>query len=332
MLHMINYFRSEMPRPIMGIGHSMGGNQLVNLALIHPRLFESLILMDPVIQISVSPKGNVMPAQSSAVRRDKWPSRKAAAESFGRSKFYQTWDPRVLKLWIKYGLRDLPTKVYPEQQPASIPLASATTEPTITPAASDDKEVTLTTTKHQEVFTFLRPNLAPEFPAGLSKEQLATLRQLTHPDLPSNDYFKKQIYRPEPIITFNNLPHLRPSVLYVFGELSPISSAENRADKMAVTGAGVSGSGGVNAGRVKEEIVMGVGHLIPMEDVAETGRLSARWLSDELVRWRANEKMLADQWKQVPAREKYTMGKRYTAIMTNDIGAGRVRNPSGSKL
>ena len=28
LLHMINHFRSEMPRPLVGIGHSMGGNHL----------------------------------------------------------------------------------------------------------------------------------------------------------------------------------------------------------------------------------------------------------------------------------------------------------------
>lgn len=28
LLHMINHFRREMPRPLVGIGHSMGGNNL----------------------------------------------------------------------------------------------------------------------------------------------------------------------------------------------------------------------------------------------------------------------------------------------------------------
>ena len=46
---MVNHFRHSMPRPIVGIGHSMGGNNLVNLSLMHNRLFTSLILIDPVI-------------------------------------------------------------------------------------------------------------------------------------------------------------------------------------------------------------------------------------------------------------------------------------------
>jgi pimeloyl-ACP methyl ester carboxylesterase len=331
LLQMINHFRGEMPRPIIGVGHSMGGNNLVNLSLIHPRLFESLILIDPVIQTHTSPKGNVMPAQSSTVRRDVWPSRKAASESFSRSKFYQSWDPRVLKLWIKYGLRDLPTKLHPEKQRASIPAGPITPEATLGPVAKD-KEITLTTTKHQEVASFLRPYLGAEFPAGLSEEQLAHLSKLTYPDLPNNWDMSTKVYRPEPMITFNNLPHLRPSVLYIFGELSPMSNADFRVQKMAVTGIGVSGSGGAKEGRVKEELIMGVGHLIPMENVGETSRLASEWIGSELIRWRKGEELVANQWKQIPEDEKYTLGKRFTALMHNDLGAGRSQKPGAPKL
>ena len=42
---MVNHFRTSMPRPIVGVGHSMGGAQLANLSLIHPRLFTSLSLI-----------------------------------------------------------------------------------------------------------------------------------------------------------------------------------------------------------------------------------------------------------------------------------------------
>jgi pimeloyl-ACP methyl ester carboxylesterase len=106
LLNMVNLFRDQMPRPIIGVGHSMGGCQLANLALLHPRLFETLILIDPVIQGKVSLLGNVSPAAASAKRRDRWPSREEALESFKKSKFYQTWDSRVLDRWVQYGLRD----------------------------------------------------------------------------------------------------------------------------------------------------------------------------------------------------------------------------------
>ena len=100
-----------MPRPLIGIGHSMGGNNLINLSLMHPRLLETLVLIDPVIVPLAKVTGDWAIAAASSVRRDRWPSRKVAAESFKKSKFYQTWDPRVLDRWIKYGLRELHSQI-----------------------------------------------------------------------------------------------------------------------------------------------------------------------------------------------------------------------------
>ncbi|KAI0543193.1 hypothetical protein GGR58DRAFT_451075 [Xylaria digitata] len=53
LLYMTNVFRAEMPRPIIGIGHSFGGSILTCLSLIHARLFSTLILLDPVIHRSL---------------------------------------------------------------------------------------------------------------------------------------------------------------------------------------------------------------------------------------------------------------------------------------
>jgi pimeloyl-ACP methyl ester carboxylesterase len=204
-----------MKRPLFGIGHSMGGNNLVNLSFMHPQLFQSLILIDPVLANFMSGMGNVTPAQASAVRRDRWPTRKIAAQSFQKSKFYQSWDPRVLDLWIKYGLRDLPTKLYPDVRPA------------IEPYGPDNSEVTLTTTKHQEVMTFVRPVHDSDRAslAGFTEEEKKQLRSLTHPEIGTLAQNPSIIvYRTEGLITFKNLPFLRPSVLYIFGELSPMSA------------------------------------------------------------------------------------------------------------
>ena len=40
LLHIINYFRNEMPRPIVGIGHSMGASALCVLLSLHPAPFD----------------------------------------------------------------------------------------------------------------------------------------------------------------------------------------------------------------------------------------------------------------------------------------------------
>ncbi|TKA81743.1 hypothetical protein B0A55_01125 [Friedmanniomyces simplex] len=52
MLHMTNVFRKHMPQPIVGIGHSMGATSLIQLAIMHPRLLASLVLLDPIMGIS----------------------------------------------------------------------------------------------------------------------------------------------------------------------------------------------------------------------------------------------------------------------------------------
>jgi pimeloyl-ACP methyl ester carboxylesterase len=305
---MVNHFRDQMPRPIIGIGHSMGGNNLVNLSLMHPRLMETLILVDPVFARKTDAKGNFAPATASAFRRDRWPSRKAAAESFSKSKFYQAWDPRVLALFVKYGLRELPTPLYPDAQPSPATTGAAVTlEPTVTPNVVENystKEVTLTTTKHQEVFTFLRPNLPP-LPDSPPVE-------LTHPDIHPEGPVSP-FYRPEPVITFFNLPFLRPSVYYIFGDESPLSAPPFRDDKLTLTGTGVGGSGGVAAGRVEHIIIQGTGHLIPMEKVEETGTRTSQWIGKEMRRWAANEELLAKSWAKVPKVEKYTLAPRSLA-------------------
>src|SRR5438034_10972636 len=90
----------------------------------HPRLITTLILLDPVVHRLKRPnlkqslymKINDVPATTSAssYRRDLWPSRKAAEDAMRQSSFYQRWDPRVFARWIHYGLRDLPTAIYPQ--------------------------------------------------------------------------------------------------------------------------------------------------------------------------------------------------------------------------
>ncbi|KAF2472290.1 uncharacterized protein BDR25DRAFT_303011 [Lindgomyces ingoldianus] len=318
LLHMVNTFRKQMPRPIIGIGHSMGGCQLANLALIHPRLMETLVLIDPVIQRMVSVSGNVSPAYSSAMRRDRWPSREVAATAMKRNKFYQTWDPRVFDRWIQYGLRELPTRLYPEcsSTPGPTP-AAVSAEPTATPVAPQPKEVTLTTTKHQEVMTFLRPNF-PFRPGDLepsSSEYSLTnptaLNRRTHPDLSPGPKAQAPFYRGESILTFHQLPHLRPSVLYIFGSQSFLTTPEIIKEKMDLTGTGVGGSGGEPEGRVKNVMIQDTGHLIPMEKVEETASEVAGWIAKEMVRWRAHEKLTEQEWGKRRGSERSIMTERF---------------------
>ncbi|KAF2770826.1 hypothetical protein EJ03DRAFT_350112 [Teratosphaeria nubilosa] len=315
---MVNHFRSEMKRPLIGIGHSMGGNNLVNLSLMHPRLFTTMILIDPVIQRHISLKGNFGPAKASSNRRDRWPSRHAAEAAFKKSKFYQTWDQRVLDLWLEHGVRELPTSLYPDATAASATPAVITADPstaTISPEPRTEKEVTLTTTKHQEVMTFLRPNL----PTPSHPDPANNPNAFTHPDIDSSSGPVSPFYRPESVATFKRLPHLRPSVFYIFGDKSDLSAQVLIADKLANTGVGVGGSGGIKKGRVSSVTFEGVGHLIPMEVVGKTADAVAGWLKPEIARWKELEEAERREWAAVAREKRNVLSEQYLKAINSDL-------------
>lgn len=299
LLHMINHFRKEMPRPLIGIGHSMGGGQLVNLSIMHPRLLSTLVLIDPTIQLEsiVSPPASSGPslAQMSTFRRDIWPSREEAAESFKKSKFYQTWDKRVLDRWIEHGLRDLPTKLYPQS-----PFQDSSKTP-----------VTLATSKHHEVFTFVRPSFdSLDTDGNPSNNQQKFLDMGNEPTQP--------FYRPEAASVFRSLPHLRPSVFYIFGGQSFLSPPDRRRQKMETTGTGLGGSGGAREGRVHETVLEHAGHLIPMEAVDECAQKTADFLAPELQRWREGEEEFRKAWAGKDQRQKITIPEDWKTHLGGD--------------
>ncbi|KAJ5781451.1 uncharacterized protein N7518_009934 [Penicillium psychrosexuale] len=295
LLHLINVKRAEMPRPIVGIGHSMGGAHLAQLCLMHPRLIHTLVLLDPVIQrqttqldslsLQINKRVIAKTTQLSTHRRDLWPSRQAAAESFRRSPFYQTWDPRVLSRWIEYGLRDLPTAIYPKT-----PTDKTTGPP-----------VTLRTTLHQEVFTFSRPNYT-NIPNSTKP-----VNRVTHPDLDATHAHSYPFYRPEPARIFTQIPFLRPSVLYIFAGKSDMCVPAMRADKLANTGTGLGGSGGVAAGRVRDVFLEDFGHLLAQEAVNECADAAVCWLAPEIRRWQAEEESFRGAWSRKSKVEKVTV-------------------------
>jgi pimeloyl-ACP methyl ester carboxylesterase len=243
-----------MPHPIIGVGHSVGASHLTHLSHLHPRLLHSLVLVDPIIQLDL--KVHKTLAKLSTSRRDIWPSREVAAESFRNSKFYKTWDPRVLEKWLQFGLRDLPTEQYPEAPEGS--------------SEDDGPPVTLSTTVAQEVYFYVRASYRDE---RLLQDD--DLLQDIHPE----DRDGSQLSRPESQKLFRLLPEVKPSVLYVFGGQSDASPPESRLAKMETTGTGVGGSGGADAGKV-QEVVLDCGHLVGMSwggGRLRSGRAMRRW-------------------------------------------------------
>lgn len=245
-----------------------------HLALLHPSLFEALVLIDPVIQGGNPSRPYAVP---STYRRDLWSSRAEATEKAKSSPFCKSWDPRALDKWVEYGLRDLPTRLYPDSKEAGPPA------------------VTLTTTKSQELFTFLRSSYIDErsgLPRGYQEDELH-----------SDDIDDFPFYRPEPRQMLQRLSDLKPSVLYLFGDKSELSSPISRQQKLEMTGTGVGGSGGVAKGRVKE-VVLPCGHLVPMELVEESAKASADFIDSELSAWESRRGNFHRAWCRVPRYER----------------------------
>ncbi|TAQ89445.1 hypothetical protein B7494_g2220 [Chlorociboria aeruginascens] len=298
LLHMINHFRAEMPLPLVGIGHSLGANILVNLALIHPRLLSTLVLLDPVIQAHATSPVGPSPAQASTFRRDLWPSRAEAEAAFRKQSFYKSWDSRVLDRWLEYGIREISTSIYP-----------------------DDKAVTLTTTKHQECFTFLRPSYE-----AMSEDGQTVINRVLVPDMDPKSLDKFPFYRPEPPNTLARLGTLRPSVLFIFGANSPMSTPSSRKLKMETTGVAPGGSGGAKEGRVKEIVLKDIGHLVAMEASIECARAASSWLGQE-VQILDNEKSRYVEWTKKSQEEKSTLSDEWKARIGRPPG-----KPTESKI
>lgn len=296
--YLINLKRDEMPRPLFGLGHSMGGNNLVNVALFNPRLFQGLILLDPVVQpktAEIPPAGTVTTtpnvARLSTFRRDLWPSREEARKLFLKSPFYQKWDKRVFERWISHGLRDCPTLLHPETK---------------------SPQVTLVTSVSNEVRTFMRPNYE-----GYGTKT-GKINRETHADVDPSNPITYPFYRSEAPRTFARLPELRPSVLYVFGSESEVSGEEFNEAKLAATGIGVGGSGGRAEGRVRGVTLQGVGHLIAMEAVERTAVETSHWIEGEMIRWRKQEEEWQQNWRPIPLEEKQGIDEKWKEMMGGD--------------
>lgn len=296
LLFLINQKQQEMPQPLVGIGHSVGGAQLAFLSMFHPRLFQALVFIDPTIQTEDPGKGFVA---MSTFRRDTWPSRQSAREKFGASKFYKAWDPRVLDKWMDYGLRDV-------SQPAG-------------PDGSSQPEtpVTLSTTVSQEVFLYQRPKYLGPSEQGWQENKLDYGD--IHPEDEDPDYL---FYRPEPAHVFRRLPELYPPVLWVFGTKSPFSTPDLRKKKVQATGTGVGGSGGQALGRVEEALIEG-SHMVPFESVEQTAEVIADFSKQRIDQWATRTKEERHQWLQKSYSERTSLDDQWKDKVGKLLPAGK---------
>lgn len=207
------------------------------------------------------------PALWASRRPDLWPSREAAEAAIRKTGFFRSWDPRAVDKYTQYGLRSTPTALYPDEPPSA---------------------VTLTTTKAQETWTYLRFDNSPYDPSDPTERfhwhDLSPDPNDVHINNP-----KIVTTCPGTVFAFEMVAYVRPSVLYLFGENSHLNPPARREEKLQRTGSGVGGSGGVSAGRVESHIVSKSSHMLPLEKVSETAALLAQWSAKQVEEYQKEE-------------------------------------------
>ena len=106
---------NRFSRPVIGVGHSLGG--VVNLlaGASHPELYRALVLLDPVIfsgfrslvwgQMKRSGRAHTMPLMAGALRRrDSWPDREAVRRAWVGKKAFEGWTDEAFDAYLEAGI------------------------------------------------------------------------------------------------------------------------------------------------------------------------------------------------------------------------------------
>lgn len=280
LLQLLNYFQAEVVAPVVGISQSAGANAVLVADSWSPRLFQAVVCIEPVVEngwwhlnegldgtlpvTSHSPqpvfkhRGRNYNGVRAFLRRDTWPSRRAAEDAFRRNRHYSSFDRKVLEKVFQYDLQ---------------------------PLSSDDPDgpVTLTTPSFLEAAHYMR--LDPPLP-GQEAADYAT-RTLESRHLPG-------FYSPGPALGKGQMGRITTRVLYVWAPENPFTNPKYHRRVTAATGTGLGGSGGVKTGQVDEAFVDQGGHTLPFDNPVGTARQIAHWLGGkwwqewqkEQVRWR----------------------------------------------
>ncbi len=106
-----------LKRPLIGIGHSLGGVVTLMAAAKRPDLFTSLIALDPPLLArwkrelhsglqKVRLGDRFTPAWKSRTRRERFASREEALDYFRGRGLFKHFSERALQLYVEHGLRE----------------------------------------------------------------------------------------------------------------------------------------------------------------------------------------------------------------------------------
>ncbi|KAJ5622178.1 hypothetical protein N7528_005410 [Penicillium herquei] len=296
---MMNHFRHQMPKPIVGLGHSMGCSEILLLSSWHPSLFHSFAFIEPGIDPNYGEKVLAKWVSQALQQGDFWDTREEAEEALVKSQMAYSWNKKVLARLKHYGIYSVKTQT--------------------------GLKWMLTTPKHQIASVVLR-----HIPKSVcvSSDDLANLtlahRELV-PDLDPKIALNGSFYRSEFQHSWDLLPKMRPWVLYVNGTSSPhFGDPSTRDRRVQITGTGVGGNGGIKLGAVQQVIIEGAGHDMPFDN--NTEQLSTHivdWFMKESRRWNDGAGRRLRDWRAECSEEKGRVSQDYAASVPGEIAARR---------
>lgn len=93
---------SEVPHPVVGVGHSGGGAAIARAEILSPGTFSTLVLIEPIVFPPPFERQDLDLAVNAERRRRTFPSREAARHRFSTGPF-AAWDDEVLDLYVDHA-------------------------------------------------------------------------------------------------------------------------------------------------------------------------------------------------------------------------------------
>jgi hypothetical protein len=115
------------------------------------------------------------------------------------------------------------------------------------------------------------------------------------------------------------LEHIRPSVFYLFGGESQVTTPEDQAQILERTGAGIGGSGGAKHSQVKKTVLLECGHTVPMEDVTGSASLIGTRVGQSVQRWQKDELRVQQKWTNQSTREVLTAPAKWRPMLEETL-------------
>ena len=110
---------TKFTRPVIGLGHSLGGILHLLVAIEKPDLYTQIVLLDAPIISRFSSNGirilktlnlmdRVSPSRMTKTRRNSWPTKAEAYAHFKAKDKFAAFDDEVLRDYIKFGTTEMP--------------------------------------------------------------------------------------------------------------------------------------------------------------------------------------------------------------------------------